>query len=125
MNEIIISDIEPIDFSPRWGSKWSTWGEVNEPKTTIQFYAPQSGKATIAVKNEEGKELWDLSVDATKGINVVDYDLSISEKGSKVFDKSETKVKKAENGKYYLPKGKHRITVAIFGKTATSDFEVK
>ena len=122
---IIISDIEPIDFSPRWGSKWSTWGEVNEPKTTIQFYAPQSGKATIAVKNEEGKELWDLSVDATKGINVVDYDLSISEKGSKVFNKSDTKVKKAENGKYYLPKGKHRITVAIFGKTATSDFEVK
>src|SRR5690606_12632842 len=79
-NEVVISEMESVDFSPRWGSKWSTWNEVYEPKTTIQFYSPQSGKATITINSEDGKELQKLNVDAEKGVNVVDYNLSLSEK---------------------------------------------
>ncbi|MCB0467235.1 MAG: glycosyl hydrolase, partial [Aequorivita sp.] len=124
-NDLVISDMEAINFSPRWGSKWSTWGEVYEPKTKIQFYSPQAGKATITIKTEEGKELQNISFDATNGVNILDYYLSISEKGSKVFDKTETKVKQAENGKYYLQKGKYKVTVSVNGKSATSEFEVK
>ncbi len=43
----------------------------------------------------------------------------------KVFEKSEAKVKKAENGKYYLPKGKYKVAIAINGKIAASELEVK
>ncbi len=124
-NEVVITEIAAVNFSPRWGSKWSTWSEEYEPKVNIQFYSPQSGKATIIIKTEDGKELQNLSVDASKGVNVFDYDLTISEKGSKNFDKTNTKVKKAENDKYYLPKGKYKVNVSVNEKSIISDFEVK
>src|SRR5690606_31903358 len=76
MGEVVISEMEPIDFSPRWGSKWSTWGEVYEPKAKIQFSSPQSGMATITIKAEDGKELQQFHMEATKGVNESEYDLS-------------------------------------------------
>ncbi len=124
-NEVLISEIEPVDFSPRWGSKWSTWGEVYEPKVKIQFHSPQSGKATITVKTEDGKEVQQFAVEATKGVNELEYDLSITEKGSKIFDKTDAKIKKAENGKYYLPQGKYPIYLNLANKTAHTTIEVK
>lgn len=124
-NEVVLGEIEPLNFSPRWGGKWSAWSEISEPETKIQFYSPQAGKATITFKTEDGKEFHNLSNEATKGVNIIDYDLSISEKGSKVFDKTDTKIKKAENDKYYLPKGKYKVTVSVNAKTATSELEIK
>src|SRR5690606_18352023 len=124
-NDLVISDLEAINFSPRWGSKWSTWGEVYEPKLKIQFYAPQSGKATITIKTEEEKELQTLTTDATKGVNELNYDLSIPEKASKLLAKEDAKVKQSENGKYYLQKGKYKVTVSVNGKSLTSELEVK
>jgi photosystem II stability/assembly factor-like uncharacterized protein len=124
-NELVISDLETINFSPRWGSKWSTWGEVYEPKLKIQFYVPQSGKATITIKTEEEKELQTLTTDATKGVNELNYDLSIPEKASKLLAKEAAKVKQSENGKYYLQKGKYKVTVSVNGKSLTSELEVK
>lgn len=124
-NELVISDLETINFSPRWGSKWSTWGEVYEPKLKIQFYAPQSGKATITIKTEEEKELQTLTTDAIKGVNELNYDLSIPEKASKLLAKEDAKVKQSENGKYYLQKGKYKVTVSVNGKSLTSELEVK
>jgi photosystem II stability/assembly factor-like uncharacterized protein len=124
-NELVISDLETINFSPRWGSKWSTWGEVYEPKLKIQFYVPQSGKATITIKTEEAKELQTLTTDATKGVNELNYDLSIPEKASKLLAKEDAKVKQSENGKYYLQKGKYKVTVSVNGKSLTSELEVK
>jgi len=125
MGEVVISEMEPIDFSPRWGSKWSTWGEVYEPNVKIQFSSPQSGMATITIKTEDGKELQQYNIEATKGLNESEYDLSITEKGSKFFDKTDAKVKKAENGKYYLPKGKYGIYLNVASKTAHTTIEVK
>ena len=132
MQEIVIAEMEPVDFSPRWGSKFSTWGEVYEPKTKIQFYSPNNGKATISITFEDGKELQQLAVDAEKGVNVVDYDLTISDppagragKGRSVFDKNKTEITKAENGKYFLPKGKYKIKISKENKISTVDFEVK
>jgi hypothetical protein len=125
MNEMVLDEIDSLNFSPRWGSKFSTWGEVYEPKTKIQFYSPQSGKTTITIKTEEEKELQTLTTDAIKGVNKVDYDLSIPEKASKLLAKEDAKVKQSENGKYYLQKGKYKVTVSVNGKSLTSEFEVK
>ncbi len=124
-DEVIISEMEAIDFSPRWGSKFSAWGEVNEPKVTLHFYSPQSGKATITISSEEGKELQQFTEEAIKGLNVLEYDLSISEKGSRILEKKDEKIKKVENGKYYLPKGKYKVSATVNGKAAVSELEVK
>ncbi|MDN3722886.1 glycosyl hydrolase [Aequorivita sp. SDUM287046] len=125
MKEVVLAEMDTVNFSQRWGSKWSTWGEVNEPKTTFQFYVPQIEKAIITINSEDGKELHQITVDAEKGVNTVEYDLSISEKSSKLLEKNDVKVKQAENGKFYLPKGKYIVKVSANGKAAISELEVK
>ncbi|MAB56604.1 MAG: glycosyl hydrolase [Aequorivita sp.] len=132
MDEVVVAEMEPINFSPRWGSKFSTWGEVYEPKARIQFYSPQAGRANISIKNEEGKELRNISMEANKGVNVLEYDLAISDppaeragKGKRVLENGDTKLKHAENGKFYPPKGKYKLTVTIEGKAADMPFEIK
>lgn len=125
MDGVVLAEMEPVNFSPRWGSKFSTWGKVFEPKTKIQFYSPQTGKATITITSESGEKLQQVIVDAEKGVNVVDFDLTISEKGKSYLEKSKTEISKAENGKFFLPKGKYKVNVLVSGKSGTSELEVK
>lgn len=125
MDELVLAEMDSINFSPRWGSKWSTWGEVNEPKAKIQFYSPQDAKATITLKTEEGKELQQFSVEASRGVNVLNYDCAISEKGVKTLTNSDLEIKKAENGKYYLPKGKYRVVLKLMDKSASTVFLIE
>ncbi|NOY47651.1 MAG: hypothetical protein GXO84_05560, partial [Chlorobi bacterium] len=72
-----------------------------------------SGKQNVKVLSEDGVELNSISFNADKGFNYLQYDLSITEVGKKALQKADTKikVKKAQNGKYYLPKGKYTIQV--------------
>ncbi len=124
-NEVVLAEIDSLNFSPRWGRKFSTWGEVFEPKVKIQFYSPQAGKATISIKTEDGKELKSLFIETVKGVNIIEYDLSISEKGMKVLEKENVKIKKAENGKYYLPKGQYKLGMNLSTKYSTIVFSIK
>lgn len=131
-NEIVLSEIEPVNFSPRWGSKWSTWGKAYEPKITLKFYSPLNGKASIVIRSigsagatKDGEELQKLSMEVTRGVNVVEYDLSISEKDIKNLGKLDINIKQADNGKYYLNKGKYKVTVLVNTKTASTEMEIK
>ncbi|MBT0606950.1 WD40/YVTN/BNR-like repeat-containing protein [Aequorivita echinoideorum] len=123
MKEIVVSEMDTIEFSPRWGSKFSTWGKFYEPKTSIQFYAPKKGKAIILISSEEGKELKQWTVDAEKGVNVVEYDFTVSEKRIKYFDKE--KISKAENGLYYLPSGKYSVQIKLEEITSLTNFSIE
>jgi photosystem II stability/assembly factor-like uncharacterized protein len=124
-NEVIIADIESLRASRRWGSSFSQWGEVYEPKISIQFYSPQTNKATITVETEDGKELQQLKVDAVKGINIVEYDITYSQKGIKTIEKGAEKVSKADNGKYYLNAGTYIINVTIGSSSKKTKLEIK
>jgi photosystem II stability/assembly factor-like uncharacterized protein len=123
-DDVVLATVEAANFSPRWGKKFSSWGDVFEPKTTIRFYSPQDGKATVAITSEDEKELQEFTVDAVKGVNVVDYDFSLSKKGAKALETSDNKIKESENGKQYLPKGKYKVVVSVDDKTASTDLEV-
>ena len=81
----------------------------------------------MVVKNEEGKELQSIALIPQTGINTVDYDLSISEKGKKLLEKenSELNISKQKNGKYYLPKGKYTLELQNAGITTSTGLEVK
>ena len=67
----------------------------------------------------------ELTIVADKGINIAEYDLSVSEKGVKTLKKNGTDLKKADNGMYYLPKGSYEITVMNNDGAATTSMEVK
>jgi hypothetical protein len=103
--EMTISEIEPIHFSPYWGDSRSQWSEVYEPSISIQFFNPKAEKITISIQTEDEIELQNYSVDAVKGVNMFDYDVTVSEKGKKALKKKDIEIPEAKNGKYYLPKG--------------------
>ena len=125
MDEVVLAEMETEHLSPRWGSKFSTWGKIYEPEVKIQFYSPQDAKATITLKTEEGKELQQFSVEASRGVNVLNYDCAISEKGVKTLTNSDLEIKKAENGKYYLPKGKYSVVLKLMDKSASTVFLIE
>jgi photosystem II stability/assembly factor-like uncharacterized protein len=109
--EMALFKTAPLRSSPRWGSSWSQFSQVFEPSTTIQFYVKNSGKQTVKIASEGGVELNTILVDAEKGFNYLDYDVSITESGKNALQEVDKKtiINKAQNGKYYLPKGKYII----------------
>ena len=126
MKSVQLAEIESIRASRRWGSTgFNQFGDYFEPSMMLQFFTPSSGEVSILIKTDDGKELNNLKVDASKGINVVDYNVSISEKGAKVLEKGGTNVNKAPNGNYYLPKGTYNIVINANGMTTSKSFKVE
>lgn len=111
--DIVLFDLESIRFSGRWGNSFGTWYDAFEPSTSIVFYAKNSGKQTIKILAENNIELKSIEVDADKGFNYVDYDLTMTESGKTALtnDKTDLEIKKASNDKYYVPKGKYTIQI--------------
>jgi len=120
---LTVFNIEPINASRRWGNSFSKWSSPFEPSTQFGFYTSNSGKKTVKLVSEKGAVLNTMSINADKGVNYADYDLTITEAGKKALMKENIKlnITKAKNGKYYLPKGKY--TVEIDGNK--TGFEVK
>lgn len=110
---ILLFKTESVRYSSRWGSSRSKWSKTNEPKLAIKFYTNLKGTKTIKILSENNSELSEITVEADKGFNYVDYDLTLTESGKKALLKENTdlEVNKAKNGKYYLPKGKYTIMI--------------
>ncbi len=111
LSQTYISDIKPVRFSPRWGSKRSTWDSTFEPKVSIQFFTPTAKKHSLQITTKNGAVLQSFTIQTEKGINIFIYDLGITVKGKKILEKEGIKVKKADNGTYYLPKGEYVIEI--------------
>lgn len=124
-NDLLLAEVSSIDASRRWGDSFSPWSEPREPSVSLQVFAPESGKVTVSVQTEDGKEIQQFSAEVDKGLNVLSYDVTISEKGVKTLEKTGATLKKAKNNKYYTPKGKYSIVISQNGKTANATFEVK
>ena len=119
---VAIFDIPSIRFSSRWGSSWSKWSTPFEPSITIPFYTSNTGEYALEVLAEDGAKLNSFIINADKGFNYFDYNLSAE--GKKNISKLATKDgfhQKAKNGVYYLPKGKYFIKIGDIKKS----FEVK
>jgi len=110
---VTLFDIKAVRHSPRWGDSFGSWSNPYEPSTPLEFYANTSGQQTITILSENNTELQTIKVDADKGFNYVDYDLTLTESGRKALLKEDTKlnIDKAKNGKFYLPKGTYTVQV--------------
>ncbi len=111
--ELVLFDVESMRHSGRWGNSFGAWYEAYEPSTTIVFYTNNSGRRTIQILSENNIELNNIEVDADKGFNYADYDLTLTESGKNALtnDKTDLEIKKASNGKYYFPKGKYTVQI--------------
>ncbi|WP_438973820.1 hypothetical protein, partial [Polaribacter sp.] len=85
-------------------------------------YANANRKSTIAIYHGAVK-VNEMQVAVSKGYNEVDFNLNFSKKGLKSFEKAtkNSKIKAAQNGVSYLPKGKYTIKIG----TESRDFEIK
>ncbi len=112
-SSVTLFDIKKIKQSPRWGNSWSKWMKPNTPKTTIKFFSNTKGKRKIEIKSERNSTLNTIELEADKGFNYIDYDLTITEKGRKSLLKENTSIDiiKAKNDNYYLPKGKYNVVI--------------
>ncbi|WP_439128796.1 VPS10 domain-containing protein [Polaribacter sp.] len=114
--------INSIRKSRNWGRSWSQWRDAYTPEINIPFYAKSNQKVTVAIFNDDVK-VNSLEIDATKGYNIAKFDVSFSKRGKRAFEKKNKKatISKAQNGIYYLPKGKYTVKIG----DAESEFEIK
>ncbi|QRM88459.1 glycosyl hydrolase [Lacinutrix sp. WUR7] len=111
--KITLFPFEDVRYSARWGSSWSKWFDANTPLEIIKFYGNTSETKEVKILSEKQSILNTISVEADKGFNYVDYDLSLTENGRKVLLKENTSIdiEAAKNGVYYLPKGTYFIQI--------------
>ena len=119
-----VEDINKLDY---WGTKWSTWSEVYEPKIKIWYYLKDYANTSITIKNKDGIVVMNKGIKAEKNLSFIEYDLSLDESSKKAIEKSDPKIKikEAKNKKFYLPAGKYTITVeANSNQKEVTSFEI-
>ncbi len=117
---ITLFKIPKVEHSSDWGSQKNSYVEPNEPKINISYFVPNGGEVKMEVLADKKNVLYSTTLSADAGFNYTDYDLTVSEKTLKnYFKKKKTKVKKADNSKYYLPKDRYLVKISI-GKESSS-----
>ena len=122
-----IFKIKNVRKSSSWGRSWSQWRAAYTPELKIPFYVNFPHEITVDIFKEKMK-VNTIIVNADRGYNEVLFDLSFSEKGRKAFQKSNKKsipsnseLKAAKNGVFYLPKGSYLVKIGA----AESEFEIE
>ncbi|MGF1554868.1 WD40/YVTN/BNR-like repeat-containing protein [Paucihalobacter sp.] len=110
-----IFELDPVRFSPRWGSKRHAWSNAFEPKIKVGFFSNTKEIKSISVMAEDGTILKTETFDAAKGFNYWTYNLSVGQNAEKL------ELKPAANATLYLSQGMYSIQI---GDSKTS-LEVK
>ena len=121
--DLVLFDVEGQRFSGRWGRSFGAWGNPFEPSADIAFYSSVSSERIIKILSENGLELNSITVNADRGFNYAKYDLTLAESAKTALTDGDSKleINKADNGKYYLPKGKY--TIQIGGEKTTLEIK--
>lgn len=112
-NVLTLFELQKLRYSNRWGTAWSQWSNVIEPKITLSYFAKEAGNVKIEILAANGAILETLETTAVAGFNYFNYGVSISEKSVKsYFNKKKIDIKKATNNKFYLPKGEYFVQIS-------------
>ncbi len=124
--------MDEVRHSSRWGSKGGWFSDDRVPEEKIPVYVQKAGKVTVTIETEKGNKLQSFSMEVKKGLNYINYDLSVGkgmEKSYQSFlnNKKEDapKVKAAENGMVFLQPGTYTVKVAKDGKTEETELVVE
>ena len=81
-------------------------------KIKIPFYSKNDGNYEVKIFSDENTLLHSITLEADRGFNEVEYDLSINEKNKDKLQKIKgILIEKAKNDKYYLPKDLYYIQI--------------
>ncbi|NHN27322.1 glycosyl hydrolase [Flavobacterium jejuense] len=115
---LYVYEVPDVKKSERWGNSWSQWGKPYEPKAEICFYSNSNDTVEITIKNETGLEIFSKKVTAKKGLNLVEYDYTLSDDVIAKWKKKDKKTtfEKAKNGKQYVLPAKYSIHLTKSGE---------
>ncbi|UII77510.1 glycosyl hydrolase [Flagellimonas sp. HMM57] len=123
---LMVFDVENIKHSKNWGNSWSSWRKPNTPGLDVTFYSAKEGSYIAKVSTAKGTEVSYTEMEASKGLNLLSYDLAFTKKGKSNFlKKNKMKLTEAKNGKTYLPKGDYFIEVSGDGQTEKIEFKIE
>ncbi|MFK7946184.1 MAG: WD40/YVTN/BNR-like repeat-containing protein [Saprospiraceae bacterium] len=126
-------DVDKVRYSSRWGTSWSQWAKPNTPNIRIPFYVNSATTADITIKTKGGVKLKEMRMTTTKGLNYMDYDLTIAEYAVKSYEKALNKdnrrdetieLEASDDDKFYLKKGKYIIEIKANGETIEKKLDI-
>ncbi|MEM9886035.1 MAG: glycosyl hydrolase [Bacteroidota bacterium] len=114
--------------SSRWGNAYAWWYETEEPEMQIPYFTKAAGEVafSIAAKEQPDFELYTWSKEVPKGLNYETYHFHLDEAKIEKMQQwlkgkdKDVKLEKADNGKYYLPKGEYVVKLKK-GKTVKEE----
>ena len=122
---LFVFDLEDIKHSSRWGNTGWSWSEPSTPGLDIVFYAAAPGTIKAEVLSENGITVSKASIDATKGLNILSYDVAFDKSGLINYrKKNKEELKEADNGKTYLPKGTYSVFLKGNGAEQKTGFNI-
>jgi hypothetical protein len=121
-------------FSTRWGNiRYVKWYGHYEPEMLVPVYVKDGGIAKVNVYSKKGTLLYSADKSLEKGINYVQYDLSLDADKLAEYTKELKKtkldpvddLKKKDNDNFYLIQGDYKLEVSINGQKASVGFKIK
>ena len=73
--------VEDVTFDRAWRSRRSRWFHqaIDDPEIQIPFWTAGAGMAELLVRDDDGRDLRRLELDAAAGVNVFTWDLLLDE----------------------------------------------
>jgi hypothetical protein len=117
--KVIVFNMPTIPWRSDWGGNWSKWLEPSIPTHDIAIFSDAIMKVHVDIQGPESMMLATLGdAELHAGFNRIPFDLSFDEtqvkplqdtlnKDKKVGE--EVTIRKADNGKYSLPKGEYVV----------------
>lgn len=123
---------KPITYSDYWGTLDYDWNYSEPEKVELVYYSNSNNTANIKVITKEGLVLKELSDEAEKGLNFVEYNLTVDsvvveDYINQLMKTGEDKIKieKADNDFYYIKPGTYNVEINLNGVTETQALTIK
>lgn len=138
-SDVLASTIKAFEpdaprWSPRWGSSFATWADTAKAEMKFPVYVNAAGKVKISIKSDDAV-LKTFEVDAKKGLNYLNYDLTMDKDKISVMEPKLNKSRKdderpitlkpAQDGKMYLPRGDYKVVLSKDGKESEVKLSLK
>lgn len=119
--DLVVFDLKK-QMNRGWGIQRNKWVDMKPVTIQIPCYAKSSGKANLTIRAGKDIILSKSTVFVQKGLNYADIDMSFDEKQTPQYaawlnadkkdkDAKDIELKRGDDGKFYLQKGKYTVEV--------------
>ncbi len=140
--EILASALHLFDIKKtkarNWGNAWNKFVTPDVPNLILPIYSNDNDKAKVSIFSDKGLLINTLDINLDKGFNYIEYHYTLTENivsdytkevndAAKEKDKKAKtiKIKKADDGNYYLKAGSFKVVVEKRDKKVEGKFEVE